>query len=73
MKALLLIGGGGHCRSSIDIIEAEGIYKIEGIVDRHEEKLEPVLKSVKVFLFSIKSAKFNFPVCIVRTWSLKSN
>lgn len=32
MKSLLLVGGGGHCRSCIDVIEAAGIYQIEGVV-----------------------------------------
>ena len=32
MSDLLLIGGGGHCRSCIDVIEAEGKYRIRGIV-----------------------------------------
>ena len=32
MSDLLLIGGGGHCRSCIDLIEAEGRYRIRGIV-----------------------------------------
>ena len=32
MSDLLLIGGGGHCRSCIDVIEAEGRYRIRGIV-----------------------------------------
>jgi sugar O-acyltransferase (sialic acid O-acetyltransferase NeuD family) len=32
MSDLLLIGGGGHCRSCIDVIEAEGQYRIRGIV-----------------------------------------
>lgn len=34
MKSLLLVGGGGHCRSSIDVIEAGGRYKIAGIVEQ---------------------------------------
>lgn len=33
---ILLIGGGGHCRSVIDVIEAEGKYTIAGIIDRKE-------------------------------------
>jgi len=33
MKSLLLIGGGGHCRSCIDFIEEEGKYQIAGIVN----------------------------------------
>lgn len=34
MKTLLLIGGGGHCRSCIDVIEVSQHYAIAGIVDR---------------------------------------
>ena len=33
---ILLIGGGGHCKSVIDIIEQEGRYTIAGIVDKKE-------------------------------------
>lgn len=36
MKDLYLIGGGGHCRSCIDVIELEGQYRILGIFDRKE-------------------------------------
>lgn len=32
MKNILLIGGGGHCRSCVDVIETEGRYKISGFV-----------------------------------------
>jgi len=34
MKEILLIGGGGHCKSVIDIIEEEGIFHIVGIIDQ---------------------------------------
>ncbi len=33
---ILLIGGGGHCRSVIDVIEQEGKYEIAGIIDKKE-------------------------------------
>lgn len=33
---ILLIGGGGHCKSVIDVIEAEGTYVIAGIIDKKE-------------------------------------
>ena len=33
MKTIILIGGGGHCHSAIDVIEAEGIFSIKGIYD----------------------------------------
>jgi sugar O-acyltransferase (sialic acid O-acetyltransferase NeuD family) len=36
MKDIVLIGGGGHCKSIIDVIEQEGRFKIIGIVDKLE-------------------------------------
>lgn len=35
--SLVLVGGGGHCRSCIDVIEAEGRYRILGILDAMEK------------------------------------
>ncbi len=32
-EAILLIGGGGHCTACIDVIEAQGRFKIAGIVE----------------------------------------
>ena len=34
---ILLIGGGGHCKSVIDVIEQENKFKIAGIVDVKEK------------------------------------
>ena len=36
MDKLILIGGGGHCKSVIDVIEQEGRFQIAGIVDKPE-------------------------------------
>ena len=36
MKNIILIGGGGHCKSVIDVIEQEGQFRIAGIVDTPE-------------------------------------
>ena len=36
MKEIILIGGGGHCKSVIDVIEQEGQFVIIGIVDKPE-------------------------------------
>ncbi len=33
-EKLLLIGGGGHCKSCIDVIQAEGRFDIIGIVEK---------------------------------------
>ena len=43
LPELLLIGGGGHCRSCIDVIEAEGKYKIAGIVNQSGGSREQTL------------------------------
>lgn len=43
MKEILLVGGGGHCRSCIDVIEAEKKFKIAGIVDVKEKLHQNVL------------------------------
>lgn len=43
MKKILLIGGGGHCHSCIDIIESESIYKIMGIILPTLKNLKPIL------------------------------
>lgn len=36
MQKLILLGGGGHCKSCIDVIEQEGNYEITGILDKKE-------------------------------------
>jgi len=36
MDKIILIGGGGHCNSVIDVIEAEGRFEIAGIVDQFQ-------------------------------------
>lgn len=35
-NSLILIGGGGHCKSCIDVIEQEDRYAITGILDKAE-------------------------------------
>jgi len=39
MKNLILIGAGGHCRSCIDVIEAEKKYKIIGLIDKNKSTI----------------------------------
>ena len=43
MKELLLIGGGGHCKSIIDVIEEEGSFSIAGIIDKSDRLGKTVL------------------------------
>lgn len=42
-EPVLLIGGGGHCRALIDVIEQENIYEIAGIIDQKERIGESVM------------------------------
>jgi sugar O-acyltransferase (sialic acid O-acetyltransferase NeuD family) len=43
-EKIILIGGGGHCKTCIDVIEAEGTYEIEGILDKPENNGKRVLR-----------------------------
>ena len=36
-REIILVGGGGHCKSCIDVIEQAGIFEIAGIVDLPEK------------------------------------
>lgn len=40
---LILVGGGGHCKSCIDVVEQENVYDILGILDAPEKLGEKVL------------------------------
>jgi len=42
-EKIILIGGGGHCKSCIDVIEQEGKYQIAGIVDVPEKIHQRIL------------------------------
>lgn len=46
-KKILLIGGGGHCKSAIDVIEQEDKFQIAGIIDQKK------LIGQKVFDYSV--------------------
>ena len=43
MSKIILIGGGGHCKSCIDIIELNNKFKIKGIIDKNKKKHDKVL------------------------------
>lgn len=40
---IILIGGGGHCKSVIDVIECTDNFEIYGIIDKHENIGKTVL------------------------------
>ena len=53
MKKIILVGGGGHCKSCIDVIENENKYKIIGIIDKKKN----FLLNYKVFTESYLKKK----------------
>jgi sugar O-acyltransferase (sialic acid O-acetyltransferase NeuD family) len=57
MKKIILIGGGGHCKSCIDVIESEKKYKIKGIFEKKSQK--KFLLNYKVFSESYLNKKKN--------------
>lgn len=42
-EQIILIGGGGHCKACIDVIEQEGKYQIAGIVDIPKKSHDQIL------------------------------
>lgn len=42
-QQLILIGGGGHCKSCIDVVELDGQYTIAGILDAPSKTGEQIL------------------------------
>jgi FlaA1/EpsC-like NDP-sugar epimerase len=42
-QKIILIGGGGHCKSCIDVIEQEGKYTIAGVVDVKEKAGQTIM------------------------------
>ncbi|SIT68402.1 sugar O-acyltransferase, sialic acid O-acetyltransferase NeuD family [Ectothiorhodosinus mongolicus] len=61
MTSLLLIGGGGHCHSCIDVIEAEGLYRVAGIVQPSEEQ------SLSVMGYPIVGSDDDLPILLAQT------
>ena len=71
-KKIILIGGGGHCKSCIDVIEGENKFEIAGIIDGKEklqlkvlgyevigcdEDLPRIVEKYKNFLITIGQIK----------------
>lgn len=43
VQDIILLGGGGHCKSVIDVIEQEGTFQIKGILDVPEKLGQEVM------------------------------
>ena len=45
-QSVVLVGGGGHARACIDVIERQGNYSVAGIVD----PTKPAAAPIRVFI-----------------------
>lgn len=48
MESIILLGGGGHCKSVIDTILSSNLYNIVGVIDLKDKIGQTVLKNVKI-------------------------
>lgn len=58
MEKILILGGGGHCRSLIDNINSSKIYEIAGILDPNVEKERNEVMGVPLLPSSISLSTF---------------
>lgn len=71
---ILLVGGGGHCTSVIDVIEQEGKYLIKGIIDSKEHLGKEVL-GYKIIATDddLEKLYLTCPNAIISVGQIKSN
>lgn len=74
MEEIILVGGGGHCKSVIDVIEQQAKYQIIGIIDKKE------LIGTEVLGYKIigsdedlPSLKKQFSYALITVGQIKSN
>jgi len=74
MEKILLVGGGGHCKSVIDVIEQEDKYEIAGIVDKKELIGQEVL-GYKIIAFDddLEELHKEYQYALVTVGQVKSN
>ncbi|MFH2091049.1 MAG: acetyltransferase [Pseudomonadota bacterium] len=73
MTPIVLIGGGGHCESCIDVIEQQGTYQIAGIVDMPDK----IKKSVAGYPIIADDSKIEelanqYPCFLITVGQIKS-
>lgn len=71
-SSIVLLGGGGHCKSCIDVIEQTGQYEVLGILDPHlkvgdkvlqyeiigtDDDIPELMKSVRHFFITVGQIK----------------
>lgn len=74
MKEILLIGGGGHCRSCIEVIESSKEFKIAGIIDRKHMVGQSILGYPVIGSDSnLKALREKYTYAIVTVGQIESN
>ena len=73
-KQIILIGGGGHCKSCIEVIESTDEYEIAGIIDVKEKIGESIL-GYKIIGCDddLSELKNQFDYALVTVGQIKSN
>ena len=75
MNGIILIGGGGHCKSAIDVMEAERKYEILGVIDNSLAKDERVCDYTVIgtddAIPKHRKAQSSFLICIGQIKSAK--
>lgn len=73
-KQIILVGGGGHCKSCIEVIESSNEYEIAGIIDVKEKIGETILGYKIIGCDSdLKELKKQFNFALVTVGQIKSN
>lgn len=74
MEKIILIGGGGHCKSIIDVIEQQAEYQIAGIIDK-KELLGTEVLGYKIIGTDedLPSLQKQYPNAIITVGQIKSN
>lgn len=78
-QPIILVGGGGHCISCIEVIEETGLYEIIGILDQPEKKGSNVLgypvigTDVDIPTLIVKCPNFHITVGQIKTSQVRQN
>jgi len=72
-KQIILIGGGGHCKSCIDVLESMNEYEIAGIIDA-KEKIGDSILGYKIIGCDddLKSLRKKYDYALITVGQIKS-
>ncbi len=72
-KQIILIGGGGHCKSCIEVVESTNKYEIAGIVDTRDKLGEEIL-GYKIFACDddLEKLKEKYDYALITVGQIKS-